>query len=103
MNEFAGRTVGAVLGTTNLEQARRLPRRPEVRVYDPGLKVLMGRSARRALLAGEKTPGMCCGWLVSRGKWNSLRPPSALLNGAQGGESARSTWPNVPTEKRMHV
>ncbi len=40
MNEFAGRTVGAVLGTTNLEQARRLPRRPEVRVYDPGLKVL---------------------------------------------------------------
>ena len=40
ISDLAGRTVGAVLGTTNLEQARRLPQRPEVRVYDPGMKVL---------------------------------------------------------------
>ena len=40
IDDLAGRTVGAVRGTTNLEEARRLPQGPRVEVYDPGLKVL---------------------------------------------------------------
>ena len=40
VDDLAGRTVGAVRGTTNLEEAQRLPQRPEVRVYDPGMRVL---------------------------------------------------------------
>ena len=40
IEDLAARTVGAVRGTTNLEQARRLPHAPRVETYDPGLKVL---------------------------------------------------------------
>lgn len=40
IDDLAGRTVGAVRATTNLEQARRLPHGPSVVTYDPGLKVL---------------------------------------------------------------
>ena len=40
VHDLAGRTVGAVRGTTNLEVVQRLPQRPEVRVYDPGMRVL---------------------------------------------------------------
>ena len=40
LDRLGGRTVGAVRGTTNLEQARRLVPAPAVRVYEPGMKVL---------------------------------------------------------------
>jgi len=40
LDDLSGRSVGAVLGSTNLEMARTLPGLAEVRVYDPGMKVL---------------------------------------------------------------
>jgi ABC-type amino acid transport substrate-binding protein len=47
-HDLAGRIVGAVRFTTNLEQARRLAGAPEVRVYDPGMKVLGSSSRTRS-------------------------------------------------------
>ena len=40
LDDLSGRSVGAVRGTTNLAMARTLPGLADVRVYDPGLKVL---------------------------------------------------------------